>query len=821
MSSDLRTSEGPDRFRSSIRCRQFHDRPDLDLNGVYNCCCCNPCRHIRPGGLYDLKKEMAYAHCCRCVPRAIFLRFVPDDPDHECCSRAIEAMFYEETIDEDNEPVSTYSGSLFNVAVSVRLGRMDTSEYSGVSGSSGSGSGPAPCAWKITATRESDVNFEVVIPIDHILTTCLNAPEIDLASIEGPAACMGKLRLANITKARVPYIERQDVHDFPNVYAGERAFHCLCPDDCDDENCSDAVRLYDLDSLDCVSVQAERFQRSGYENGYPTFTYDDYKIFWWIDGSTGDGRWMLVDTLYPDSYQPYGYNPIAWGKTRPECLFGPWATSLGENGYSGPQEEAIINRASVFLGHEPGQYSAYLTTPGSLCVSRCVDEECNPPEERFISCGDLRQVCTILCATGTRRVGGQDERVEFGWFRRPVGYTENSGPGGSGGSGSSECDEPETQWEQGWEYTDPETDHTERIFLRENALGQCTLVPQLEGEGGVENFSPVVIGLEPHVVFRARVPGGGSCGMTELFSNTEKGLAFAVRCGFCSCWEFYCGSCRCVPQKMCVSVFEGEEFTPNIILDWDIDSKCWIRDDPGYGPDIRICLQKDSKGRCILVPVMNPPISWPDDYQFPVYNTGNELDVSKRFSPEADIISAQWETYEDPARPLLIVANSLNDECDIWPCTEATPCRDYCGSHPPTTYLTMRGWNDPYEDEPYVVGDCAVTVTMRFIQRIFFTGTLPLEVQCYYQGLYDLGNCNGTRTWLKVKSTRYGIEWEHIANGVALGATCNQGQPVLWDTQSCNPYYADTGVIPTGLTDNCFCCPGSEPQQRMQIIGTE
>ena len=77
-----RESQGPDPCRGNLRCQDFHDPfgrragaggdpvtgtgtgTIAELGGVYNCCCCDPCRFVRPELITDEEDERLY--CCRC-----------------------------------------------------------------------------------------------------------------------------------------------------------------------------------------------------------------------------------------------------------------------------------------------------------------------------------------------------------------------------------------------------------------------------------------------------------------------------------------------------------------------------------------------------------------------------------------------------------------------------------------------------------------------------------------------------------------------------------------------------------------------------------
>ncbi len=218
----VRESQGPDPCRGNLRCQDFHDplgrRADAggasvtgtgtgtisELGGCYNCCCCDPCRFVRPELITDEEDERLY--CCRCVPRGFYLRFVPDDPNDECCRQVGLPIFNQP--DDAGAFRTRYEGTLFGVTVLVEVGRVI-----------GAGTGSElTCGWRITSTLAgsgSGTSGEQTFVIDHDTTTCLYVPiGVDLGTVEGPDGCPGKLILDDIDKARLPFLERDVTADW-------------------------------------------------------------------------------------------------------------------------------------------------------------------------------------------------------------------------------------------------------------------------------------------------------------------------------------------------------------------------------------------------------------------------------------------------------------------------------------------------------------------------------------------------------------------------------------------------------------------------------
>ncbi len=191
-------SHGPDRCRGNLRCRDFHDSSGLlpdEISGLYNCCCCDPCRYIRPNVASSTDKPVPDHYCCRCVPRGIMLVFTPVDAQDDCCVEVALPMLH--TLDDTNY-LSVYAGSLFGVDVRIELGR---DVYDGT------------CVWRILATTsESQVLTDEQVIVDHEDVTCLSPPFGFSVLIDGPQGCTegGLLSLGEYAKARLPFRRRPE-----------------------------------------------------------------------------------------------------------------------------------------------------------------------------------------------------------------------------------------------------------------------------------------------------------------------------------------------------------------------------------------------------------------------------------------------------------------------------------------------------------------------------------------------------------------------------------------------------------------------------------
>lgn len=181
------TSNGPDRCRGNLNCRQFHDGPlPADMTRLYQCCCCDPCRYLRPNAVNNIDKPLPVNYCCHCVPRGILLIFVPDDPENPCCREYMDVMLYFRDVFN-----ASYTGSLFGVTVTATLGRNESDQ----------------CVWTIRAERYGAADIVETYVVDHDLITCLEVPTALELSVTGPLNCSGVLILRDIEKAKLPFQE--------------------------------------------------------------------------------------------------------------------------------------------------------------------------------------------------------------------------------------------------------------------------------------------------------------------------------------------------------------------------------------------------------------------------------------------------------------------------------------------------------------------------------------------------------------------------------------------------------------------------------------
>lgn len=407
--------------------------------------------------------------------------------------------------------------------------------------------------------------------------------------------------------------------------------------------------------------------------------------------------------------------------------------------------------------------------------------ELDPP------CGDCTQVCSVLCLDGSRRLGGASERVEFWWFDNGVN-------------------------DRGWRREDP-IHGTETIFLVESGSGTatasatstaesvCELDFDWSGDNGVANRA-------------INVDNGCACGIKESVVIAIA-TGFVLRCGVCTYWQFFCGTCRCVPLTLCAQVYSNNTFVPNVLLDWDEPTRCWTGNaEVGTGSpvgtssvvqEVKVCIGPDDSGGCILTATIGG-----EQVGDPVARDCGTERISGEFDPSSDFISATFEESTADDYTWMII-QSQTDECTTGGC-DATGCSNECGSDPDVLTLTVIGENL----EPGTFPGCSIQMDIHRWEVLTITGT-DLTSQCGYTGVKFIGVCDGEPKW--VIANLIAGELTLAFRQGAVGNACNAMESLFADEETCDPYLWDSGVIGTGLTECCMSC--DEPITQFQIVITE
>jgi len=181
-------SDGPDAVKGGVQCSQHHSGVRTGIKD--HCCCCDPCRYIRPPLAINV------ASCCRCVPKMLCMKFTPDDAANACCrvnSVSVPAVFTASTIFADGtlDARVTYTGSINGVDFTLYIAHDNDGGYSA-----------GACYWGF---ESSNGYVAERVYIDHVNTSCLSIPDIAITGLVDSSGCVGTMTFGNSDTVKVPF----------------------------------------------------------------------------------------------------------------------------------------------------------------------------------------------------------------------------------------------------------------------------------------------------------------------------------------------------------------------------------------------------------------------------------------------------------------------------------------------------------------------------------------------------------------------------------------------------------------------------------------
>lgn len=465
----------------------------------------------------------------------------------------------------------------------------------------------------------------------------------------------------------------------------------------------------------------------------------------------GDCGWRVVATKPADSLDVDKY--FAIDHTTRSCLD---VSGISIGSITGPAGcTGTLSLANYEVAHLPFVLRDNIQSTTELGV---------PYEPEFITlyppCGECEEVCSKICVSGNRVISGPVETVEFVWFDDGGGV-------------------------RGWTYFNESTQEREYIQLVEDAYGECTLAFDWTGSGPIDD----------QVIDQDRAC---SCRMKEVVTASVDlaTLGFTIRCGVCTSWNFFCGTCRCVPLTLCAQTYIDDVFTDDIILTWDSSIMAWT---DGY--DLAIHVEAGDDGGCLLVPYVSGVAlsvtatrDCGDEHQSELVGT-----LGKRYNANNDFIS---EEFIDVVYDSLVYIriSALIDDCKLGICTDATPCRDACGSHPQVLVVNAEAVND---EDPYAP-DCNISITVYYWEGITDAGS-----RCGYTGFEFVGFCPQVEgpdlpMWVRADLADGKITFSFTI-GSNTGVVCGDETDIPL-SESCVPYLGESGWVNTGFTPCCWAC---------------
>ena len=456
-----------------------------------------------------------------------------------------------------------------------------------------------------------------------------------------------------------------------------------------------------------------------------------------------------------------------------------------------------------------------------FCVSVCSSYD---SEVSFV-CGDCTKAYEYVCVSGNWRGNGW-EFLRFEWTKELAAagtYPDNY-----------------TTLKQGWSYTDPVTSTTEYLWLVDTATG-CDLTPEFS----VNNIAAQTI------------TSGCGCDLFEQsHSQPWPGDVYwySVHSGFCTEYTFYCGSCRCVPPRLCLSYSLDGGSTDQVQLLWDDTSKQWGDDTTDT---ITVHLEGDEQGECQLVvyyegtalslwvddvetEIVEPydcqQELWPahsdDDFDHPLGLPNKEgVRLTRRLkcrNSYSDWIGFTVEGYLNRYTDFLSLSvnSSQGEDCEMIVCDSFfyDNCPSACVDRPRKLSASLLFRSGDYGSG---YGETwALTVELSLVVR--HQGGFPPTYYCAYIGT-AIVECtvNGQsfdEAWV-VELNEAGFSWtayffeDDGAGGVQYNSRSHDFASLV-PTVSCSPIYAETdyeeiGADPsTSIQSPLMCTHGDAEEDR-------
>lgn len=396
-------------------------------------------------------------------------------------------------------------------------------------------------------------------------------------------------------------------------------------------------------------------------------------------------------------------------------------------------------------------------------------------------CANCQEVARFLCLYGSLHDGFQPEAVEMEWDYSPESIQGTTPHGFIVG-----------RWME-------KTPSTRGAFKRKIYL--------IEVEDGSDTICKMYFDFEPgdlyeqsdtdaHAIAERAVelfapltlpgPNGAGCGIHHLVGPISHlvNAGFRLTTGRCGCWRYHCGTCRCLPAFLCGFVFIDETFYQGVRFQWEASIHGWVSvsgtgvdfEDNVLAETISLLIVDDGYGECQIV--------WEKTgYTITPHQFECDLAVAMSFSG-MNTAKTQYA---------FISVHSAFGQCDQrLKCSLASPCDAECGGHAEIVMLTAHGYNDPYEDEPYVEGDCLMEFPLYLIIE---PALLPsgdddpplFEFTCRYFGIYLFEYAGSTyRMEAEIKNGTLSL----VRYNQTAGGDGNNIGDFPFDYETCNPYHA-------------------------------
>jgi hypothetical protein len=343
------------------------------------------------------------------------------------------------------------------------------------------------------------------------------------------------------------------------------------------------------------------------------------------------------------------------------------------------------------------------------------------------------------------------------------------------------------------------------IYLRGDSYGNCYLELDFEQSGASTNDWD-----DPPNTFDENNPNEVRDGMLlidrcgcGLFISSElpDGRYARIHGGYCSRYQYRCGTCRCVPASLCViGRIEGIEFSTvatwngtdgwEVTLSESITLRMRITGGPKCPPN------RTGRDDGCVISVDNALTEYPFD---PPLDESLEIECGKFMTFEAVSDFEEDSTDFNWVWGTASLCGCANSICG--PCVE-----ERCGGPPAVLYADLQAIGIPRMDNPLVYeSECNLTVPMYYWQRWMLPITDPPVMLCGWIGYANITCPEGSQS---PGDALIRVEWSPQETGVLKVTRFQDGvtqeKEVVLEQVSCDPfvYSYDSGAF--GINEACL-----------------
>lgn len=254
-----------------------------------------------------------------------------------------------------------------------------------------------------------------------------------------------------------------------------------------------------------------------------------------------------------------------------------------------------------------------------------------------------------------------------------------------------------------------------------------------------------------------------SLGMNLSVSDTGTGDWLKMSCNPCSCWDYVCGTCRCVCKQLCVVGVDSGVLVPQFTISWDYDNVRWGDDDFNIYPT------NDINGNCkAMVTGYESGVSIPN-------SCGNQISF---------IVQESTETQLENGAASYLYATCKN--CEAGGCGTGS-CLEFCEEVPSILYAEIcpTAWDEMLGCPEAIL--CFECITIPLIQTFVSTFENPAgEYRWQGCGVISCRSCNSSTRYNKMICLDLGCDGIGTMTGpcgdsFTFTLPCGPGE--IWDLE--------------------------------------